>query len=220
MTGLSFMTLLLILLASVFIHDNINNIIWFLGILRRRQFARSWIMQAIAGIYRKNLLYRFTFTLFLLLLCALPILLGGCAATTPVNTPPVNIPLLEKWSGDYPVSELGRLPDGQQAVAAGYIGDTEAFIPVWRAFMPEEILPTVDFSENIVVFTRNIQFYNRTNILKVEISGDGAAEIIAMETMSAIPIEEKVALSMAVIPRKGIVYIQSGTEKTPVIPHK
>ena len=177
-------------------------------------------MQVIAGSYRKNLLHWFIFTLFLLPLYALPILLGGCAATTPVNTAPRNIPLLEKWSGDYPVSELGRLPENQQANAAGYIGDTETFLPVWRAFMPEKILPAVDFSKHIIVFTRNIQFYNRTTILKVEVSQDGTAEIIAMETMSAIPIDEKVAMSMAVIPRKGIVSIQSGNEKTKVIPYK
>jgi hypothetical protein len=41
-----------------------------------------------------------------------------------------------------------------------------------------------------------------------------------METMSAIPIEEKVAMSMAVIPRAGVVAIQAGTEKIPVIPNQ
>ena len=129
---------------------------------------------------------------------------------------PRDIPLLEKWSGDYPVSELGRLPERQQDMVAGYISDTETFIQVWRAFMPKEILPVVDFSKNIVVFTRNIQFYNRTSILKVTLQ-NGTAEIIAMETMSAMPIEEKVAMAMAVIPRDGVMSIKTGTEKIQVI---
>jgi hypothetical protein len=99
---------------------------------------------------------------FLLLLSALPFLLGGCAGTkSAADTAPTNIPLLEKWSGDFPVTELDRLPEGQRTSATGYIGDTGTFIPVWRAFMPGKILPAVDFRKNIVVFTRNIQFYNQ-----------------------------------------------------------
>ena len=166
--------------------------------------------------YLSNFRYTYKFTLFVLLLHAIPFLTAGCATTETINMEAVDIPILEKWSGDYLVSELGRLPEGQQDKIAGYISDTETFIPVWRAFMPEEILPAVDFSKNIVVFTRNIQFYNRTSILKVELQ-DGTAEILAMETMSAMPIEEKVAMSMAVIPRKGVLAIRAGTEKIPVM---
>ena len=180
-------------------------------------------MQLPVSRYRGNILYGLKFALFILLLWVVPFNMCGCTATNTINTPPntalINIPLLEKWSGDYPVSELGRLPEGQQDMAAGYIGDTETFLPVWRAFMPGEILPAVDFSKNIVVFTRNVQFYNRTSIFKVELQ-DGAAEILAMETMSAIPIEEKVAMAMAVIPRKGVMSIEVGTEKIQVVDFK
>lgn len=180
-------------------------------------------MRLPAGRYRENTMYGLKFVLFLLFLWVVPFNMCGCTATNTINTPPdtalITIPLLEKWSGDYPVSELGRLPGEQQDLAAGYIGDTETFIPVWRAFMPGEILPAVDFSKNIVVFTRNVQFYNRTSIFKVELQ-DGAAEILAMETMSAIPIEEKVAMAMAVIPRKGVMSIKAGTEKIQVVDFK
>ena len=180
-------------------------------------------MQLPVSRYRRNIVYGLRFALFLLLLWAVLFNMCGCTATSSINTPPntalINIPLLEKWSGDYPVSELGRLPEGQQDMAAGYIGDTESFIPVWRAFMPGDILPAVDFSKNIVVFTRNVQFYNRTSIFKVELQ-DGAAEIFAMETMSALPIEEKVAMAMAVIPRKGVMIIEVGTEKIKVVDFK
>jgi hypothetical protein len=180
------------------------------------------IMRLQANRYRRDILFGLKSALFSLLLLAVPFNMSGCASTNTIdtaNTVPVNIPLLEKWSGDYPVAELGRLPEGQQDIGAGYIGDTESFIPVWRAFMPGEILPAVDFSKNIVVFTRNVQFYNRTSIFKVELQ-DGTIEILAMETMSAMPIEEKVAMAMAVIPREGIVAISTGSEKLEVKHHK
>ena len=148
----------------------------------------------------------------LFLLLSILLFLGGCATTDPIPAAPQEIRLLEQWSGDYPVAELGLLPAGQQDSAAGYIGDSETFIPVWRAFMPGKILPAVDFKRNIVIFTRNTRFYNRKSILKVTLQ-DGIAEIVAMETMSAIPIEEKVAMAMAVISRAGVSAIRVGPEK-------
>lgn len=171
------------------------------------------------GTYWENLFYGSEFTLLLLLLCIILLLPAGCAKTETINREPLAIPILKKWSGDYPVSELGRLPEGQQESAAGYIGDIETFIKVWRAFMPKEILPAVDFSKNIVLFTRNVQYYNRTSILKVEFQ-DGTAEILAMETMSALPIEKKVAMALAVIPRDGVKAVKAGAEKVQVLPDK
>jgi hypothetical protein len=67
----------------------------------------------------------------------------------------------------------------------------------------------VDFRTHLVVFVRNIQFYNRLKIGKVKVS-DGVAQIIAMETMSARPIRDTVAMSLAVVARKGITGIQTG----------
>jgi hypothetical protein len=174
-------------------------------------------MQLAAGRYWKKSFFVLQFLLIFLTLFSITFYLYGCAATERANMDPVDISLLDKWSGDYPVSELTRLPAGQQDLAVGYINDTDTFVPIWRAFMPTEILPAVDFNKNIVVFTRNIQFYNRTSILKITLQ-EGNAEIIAMETMSAIPIEEEVAMAMAVIPRKGIITIQSGAEKVKVTP--
>ena len=153
-----------------------------------------------------------------MLLWAVVFLISGCATTNTINSAPINIPLLEKWSGDYPVPELGRLPEGQQNAGTGYIGDAKTFIPVWRAFMPKEILPVVDFGKNIVVFTRNTEFYNQTFILKAALQ-DGTVEIITMKTLSAIPIKERIAMAMAVIPRDGIMAIQADTEKIRVMTH-
>jgi hypothetical protein len=181
-------------------------------------------MQITESRYRRGLSNSLKFILSLLLLYSFQFLHTGCttattATTETINNDPIEIHLLENWSGDYPVSELARLPQGQQDVPAGYIGDAVTFIPVWRAFMPEEILPPVDFSKNIVVFSRNVQFYNRTSILKVMLQ-NGTAEIIAMETMSAMPMKEKAAMAMAVIPREGVMTIHAGTETIQVMPYQ
>jgi hypothetical protein len=188
------------------------------------QLTSGGLMQVAESRYQWNFSYSLKFILSLLLLYSLQFLLTGCtttntAPTETINNDPIEIPLLKNWSGDYPVPDLARLPEGQQDVAAGYIGDAVTFIPVWRAFMPEEILPAVDFSKNIVVFSRNVQFYNRISILKV-ILQNGTVEIIAMETMSAMPMKEKAAMAMVVIPREGIMNIHTGTETIQVMPYQ
>jgi hypothetical protein len=45
---------------------------------------------------------------------------------------------------------------------------------------------------------------------------NGVAELLAMETMSALPIEDKVAISMVKVARQGITAIQSGDEIIPI----
>jgi hypothetical protein len=121
----------------------------------------------------------------------------------------------QSWSGDYPVAELTRLPEGQQQSGVGYLGSAAMFETVWTAFKPGEALPSVDFGKHVVVFHRNVAFYNRTRIFKVTLR-DGVAEVLAMETMSAIPITDKVAMAMAVIPRADVKFLRSGSANIPV----
>jgi hypothetical protein len=130
---------------------------------------------------------------------------------------PRDIPILQKWEGEYPVSELSRLPGGQRSSAAGYIDDGETFRAVWQAFKPGENVPQVDFSTHVVVFSRNVHYYNRTSIFKVTLR-DGVAEVLAAETMSAIPIEDKVCMALAVISKARIRFIQVGKERIPLEP--
>ncbi len=123
--------------------------------------------------------------------------------------------ILQTWSGDYPVSQLGRLPGGQVQSSVGFVGDKVTFAAVWEVFNPGENVPEVDFSKNIVVFTRNVDFYNHTNIIRVTLK-DGVAEVLAMETMSARPIEDRVAMALAVIPRTGVKFIRAGAGQVAV----
>ena len=119
--------------------------------------------------------------------------------------------ILQAWQGDYPTAQLNLLPDSQSENAVGFIGNTQTFKAVWNAFKPEEAVPAIDFSTNFVIFAKNTQFYNRIRIGKVNVT-NGVAEVLAMETMSAMPIENKVAMSMVVIARQGITGVQSGDE--------
>jgi hypothetical protein len=134
---------------------------------------------------------------------------------SPAENPTVDLPIFRKWSGDYPVAQLDRLPEDQHRSHVGYLGDKERFSVVWKAFRPDEEAPDVDFGRNLVVFSRNVEFYNRTSIGKVTLQGC-VAEILAMETMSALPIGEKVAMALAEIPRAGVRFLQAGNERVPV----
>jgi len=129
------------------------------------------------------------------------------AAEVPPKTGEATI--VQSWHGDYPVSQLGRLPDDQRTAAVGVIVDRIVFNNFWQAFQPGEPLPEVDFNQQLVLFARNTQFYNRIRIGRVTVV-DGVAEVLAMETMSAMPIEDKVAMSAALVPREGIRAIRIG----------
>jgi hypothetical protein len=128
---------------------------------------------------------------------------------------PKDLSILQRWSGDYPVSQLNRLPEGQRKSRVGYFAHAVQFADVWQAFKPGEEAPEVDFSEHLVVFSRNVDFYNQTSIAKV-ILKNGVAEVIAIETRSARPIEDKVAMALAVVPRTGVKFILAGNERIPV----
>jgi len=113
------------------------------------------------------------------------------------------VKILQAWQGDYSVDQLQLLPGNQQENAVGYIGDEHSFSKIWNQFKPDQTSPEIDFKDNLVLFARNTQFYNRIAIGQVKLT-DGVAEILAMETMSALPIENNVALSLAVVSRKGV----------------
>jgi acid phosphatase (class A) len=116
--------------------------------------------------------------------------------------------ILQSWQGDYPVAQLNLLPEKQREQAVGFIDDVKTFEKVWKAFKPGQAVPGIDFKDNVVLFARNTNFYNRISIGKVNVK-NGVAEVLAMETMSALPIQDKVGMSLAAVPRKGIQSIRT-----------
>ena len=125
------------------------------------------------------------------------------------------IPILQDWRGDYPVSELGRLPAEQRRSAVGYLDSMDQFAEVWQAFKPGEKIPEVDFCDQLVLFARNVVFFNRVGMAQVLLKNT-TAEVLVMESMSALPIEDKVGMALAVISGTGVNYISAGNALIPV----
>ena len=133
--------------------------------------------------------------------------------------PDGEVKILQSWQGDYPVAQLKLLPEGKRGQAVGFINDARTFEGVWKAFKPGEAVPAIDFKANLVFFARNTQFYNRISIGRVNLKG-GVAEVLAMETLSAMPVGDKVALSMVVDARKGISGVRDGVAVVPVLDNR
>lgn len=125
------------------------------------------------------------------------------------------VELLQSWQGDFPVAQFDLLPKDLHHNSVGFIGDAETFGNIWKAFKPGTTVPGIDFKAALVIFARNTQFYNRIAIGKVNVK-DGVADVLAMETRSALPIEDKVAMALVVIPREGVTGIQSDDKIIPV----
>jgi hypothetical protein len=125
------------------------------------------------------------------------------------------VPIINHWNGEYPVGRLDRLPEGQRNTPTGFIDDPEIFRAIWQAFKPKDVPPELDFDHNMVIFVRNVTFFNRTRILKVFLT-DGIADIMAVETRSALPIEDQVAMALAEIPKKGVRAVRTGKHLIPV----
>jgi len=139
----------------------------------------------------------------------------GETKAAPSGALPANLTIVNKWDGDYPVSALKKLPRGQQKTVAGYIGDGATFADVWKSFKPGEKVPKVDFRKNLVVFTRNVKFYNRKAVTKVTLL-EGILEVQGIETMTSVPVTNKVALAMAEVPRQGVKTLRAGDKFIPV----
>ena len=139
----------------------------------------------------------------------------GEMKAAPAGAQPATVSVLNKWDGDYPVSALKKLPRGQQKTAGGYIGDGSTFADVWKSFKPGEKAPKLDFKNNLVVFTRNVKFYNRKAITKVTLL-DGILEVQGIEIVTSVPVTDKVAMAMAEVPRQGVKTLRSGDKFIPV----
>jgi len=152
----------------------------------------------------------------LLIAIMVSILMVSCSEKQPLpDDSPREVTILAQWDGDYPADSLSALPSHGRDLPAGYLADAAMFARIWTIFKPDVNVPEVDFADNIVVYYRNITYYNRTSIFKLSLQ-QGVLEILARETLSAIPIDDKVSISLAVIPGKDIRFIKAGDQKIPV----
>lgn len=168
--------------------------------------------------YRISSLWRLCF--FLVLSCGA---LGACThlggkganRVEPAQTVAGSVEIRQSWQGDYPVEGLAALPENTSRPGIGYIADATIFAAVWSAFKPTEPEPVIDFDHNLLIFVHNIQYYNRISIGKIVVKS-GVAEVLAMETLSARPIEGQVAISMVEVSREGLTGIQARKGVIPI----
>ncbi|RJP93772.1 MAG: phosphatase PAP2 family protein [Desulfobacteraceae bacterium] len=139
------------------------------------------------------------------------------ARTLAIGLRPLSVEaeILKSWQGDFPLNQLHLLPEGQRQSPAGFIDSAQTFTDVWKALKPGEGVPVIDFNANLVLFARNTQFFNRISIGKVDVK-NGVAQLLAMETMSANPLEDKAAMSMVVVSKSGVSAIQTGDKIIPI----
>ena len=190
-----------------------------LGLLKRYHEMIANELSPLHAIQFLQIEHRVNTVIDLMIASELPLFrYGGLldGSLDPSEKAPETVPIKSSWQGDYPVDALSSLPADQREAATGYIADAETFAAVWGALQPAESLPRVDFEQDLVIFTRNTNFYNRTRIAQVQIK-DGALQVLATETMSAAPIEDKVAMALAVVSRKGAAAIQVGERRVSLL---
>ena len=137
------------------------------------------------------------------------IILSACSIAMPSNDTEVNrqVSIIGSLSGNFPIVALTALPEVQRTNPVGYLVNQQQLDSVMQYFQADgKVLPDVDFSSQIVLFARNTVFYNRLSIAQVTLIGE-TLSVLSMETRSARPIDDKVAMSLVVIPREGARFI-------------
>jgi hypothetical protein len=125
----------------------------------------------------------------------------------------LQVPILSSLGGDFPVAGLGVLPEAQRMNPIGFIGSQMQLDKVLKYLQAgDKLLPPVDFSTQRVLYARNTVFYNHLSIAAVTLVGN-TLKILSMSTLSAMPIEENVAMSLVVVPRLEAKYLEVAGEK-------
>jgi len=125
------------------------------------------------------------------------------------------LPILNRWSGDYPIAQGDHLKGWQVQGDGGYISDEAAFASLWEAFKHGTPVPQVDFSKNLVVFVKGDGSYKQMFITKVTLK-DSVAEVVAAGNTSGSSREGSLAMALAVIPRAGVKFVRVGKDQIAV----
>ena len=125
------------------------------------------------------------------------------------------LPIIGRWSGDYPIAQIDRLREWHAQAHAGYIGDEAGFGAFWQVFKQGTAVPRVDFSKNLVVFVIGNEKYKQIVIDKVTLK-DNVAEMVADGYMSGQSHEDSLAAALAVIPRAGVKFVRLEREQAAV----
>jgi hypothetical protein len=146
-------------------------------------------------------------TSLIIFLCILNAALDTSAAE------PKKMELKQKWQGTFPTARLKLLAKGHQASRVAFIAEGKQWSQVWKAFDAEAKEPKIDFDKNIVVMVKNVRFLNRIFVGNATLD-DGTLKVLAGETRTARPINDRVHCAMFVVPRAGIKKISDGGRST------
>jgi hypothetical protein len=125
------------------------------------------------------------------------------------------LPILHRWSGEYPIAHIDRLKERHYQSHGGYISNEAAFVSFWDAFRRGSAVPTVDFTKNLVVFVIGDRNSRQMFIAKVTLK-DTIADVVADGNTSGSSREDSLEMALAVIPRTGVKVIRVGNEQLPV----
>jgi hypothetical protein len=119
------------------------------------------------------------------------------------------LPILDRWSGDYPAADLHRLMEREDPSNGGYIGNEAAFVSFWNVFRRSSPVPAIDFDKNMVVFVIGERNWRQMFVAKATLK-EGTAEIVADGYKSGFFSEDRVPIALAVIPRAGVQFVRVG----------
>lgn len=154
----------------------------------------------------------------ILILLPLMLLLSACSMLSVDSTTVKDgsVQILGTLNGDLPVSSLRMFPTELQEQPVGYLSNQKQLDAVLQSIQAGgKSLPVVDFSSQIILFTKNTVYYNRLSIGQIVRKGE-TLTILAMETRSAMPITDKVAISLVIIERDGAEFIDAGKTKVTI----
>jgi len=117
------------------------------------------------------------------------------------------LPVIERWSGQYPVSELHRMPEEQMINGTGFVNNTAAWNEIWHGANQSDA-PAVDFHVEIVCFAHNVEFLNIVHVTAGTVDDEGVVDVLAMQTKTARPIDDFVYWSAGTIPIAGLTHLR------------
>lgn len=115
------------------------------------------------------------------------------------------------WRNDVPVASLKKMNkffyEGIGKIENNV--DFELFWELFRDGNPRMLRPAIDFDNAIVVMAYSPNFYNICQIIGFDVNR-GIAVPIIQSTRTTMKIQDKVYMSVVVMPREGVLAIRSG----------
>lgn len=114
------------------------------------------------------------------------------------------------WRNDVPLTSLKKIKKFFHE-GIGRIDNNDDFELFWECFRdgnPRMLRPAVDFENAFVVMAYSPQFYNICQIIGVDVNR-GIAVPIIRSTRTSMKIQDKVYMSVVVMPREGVLAVRS-----------